>query len=173
MHQLLNELLELSRIGRLVGAPQSVPLGDLVTEVLELVAGKIGKKGVEISVDEDLPVLFGDRQRLREVLQNLVDNAVTHTGRQTRPRIRIGGEYRDDRAVCYVRDNGPGIDPSYQEKIFGLFDRLDPQSDGTGIGLALAKRIVEVHEGKIWVESQGDGQGATFYFSIPVEKRNE
>jgi signal transduction histidine kinase len=74
--------------------------------------------------------------------------------------------------ICYVRDNGPGIDSRYHEKIFGLFEQLDPQKEGTGIGLAIVKRIIDVHGGRIWVESEETGKGAMFCFTIPVEERS-
>ena len=71
--------------------------------------------------------------------------------------------------IFYVRDNGQGIDPKYHDKVFGLFDRLDPDTQGTGIGLALAKRIMAFHGGRIWIDSQGQGQGSTFYFTVPTK----
>ena len=102
------------------------------------------------------------------MLQNLVDNAVKFMGDQPEPRIEIGMRNQDDQVVCFVRDNGMGIHPRYHEKVFGLFDRLDAASEGTGIGLALVKRIVEVHGGKIWIESEGKGNGTEFCFTIPL-----
>ena len=105
--------------------------------------------------------------RLLEVYQNLVENAVKFMGDQPAPRIEIGAHQNGEEVVCYVQDNGIGIDPRFHEKVFGLFDRLDQQVEGTGIGLALVKRIVEVHGGRIWVESTGEGHGSTFYFSFP------
>ena len=112
-----------------------------------------------------LPLVCGDRARLVEVMQNLLDNACKFMGDQPQPRIEIGV----NEAALFVRDNGVGIDPAYQERIFGLFDKLDPQTPGTGIGLALVKRIIEIHGGKIWVESAGRGQGAMFYFTLPCQ----
>ena len=79
----------------------------------------------------------------------------------------MGARRADDDWICFVRDNGMGIKPEYQEKVFGLFERLDPRIDGTGVGLALVKRIVEVHGGRVWVESRGEGHGADFYFRLP------
>ncbi|MCH7945955.1 MAG: histidine kinase, partial [Armatimonadetes bacterium] len=83
------------------------------------------------------------------------------------PRLDIGGLEKDGECVCFVRDNGMGIDPRYSQKVFELFDKLDRNTEGSGIGLALVKRIVEVHGGRVWVESEGLGHGSTFYFTLP------
>jgi signal transduction histidine kinase len=145
-----------------------VPLSCLAREALDLVATRIGKSGVAVSIPPDLPVVCGDRPRLLSVMQNLLDNAAKFMGDQPEPNIQIGARMDGDEAICWVRDNGIGIDPRYHERIFGLFEKLNSDSkEGTGIGLALAKRIVEAHGGRIWVESDGRGRGATFYFSIP------
>ena len=168
MHQLLGELLELSRVGRLVNPPEELSLTVLAEEAIGLVTGQIIKGGVEVEIDPAMPTIYADRLRLVEVLQNLLDNAVKFMGDQPEPRIKIGTRDDDGEVVCFVQDNGMGIDPKYHEKIFGLFDRLDPRSEGTGIGLALVKRIVEVHGGRIWVESEGKGHGAVFCFSLPI-----
>jgi PAS domain S-box-containing protein len=167
MHRLLDELLDLSRIGRVVSPAEDVPLRPLIDEVLELMAGQIGRRSVCIDVEPDLPVLHGDRVRLREVLQNLIENAVKNMGDQPSPRIEIGARQTADETTCYVRDNGIGIDPRYHQQIFGLFDKLDPSTEGTGVGLAVVKRAIEVHSGRIWVESQGANRGSTFYFCLP------
>jgi len=167
MQNLLNDLLELSRIGRLINKPVEVPFNSLVADALELVDGRISPRGIAISVGENLPPIFGDRQRLLEVLQNLIDNAAKFMGDQPAPRIEIGAQgVVNEMTVYYVRDNGIGIAPEFVENIFGLFNKLDAQSEGTGIGLALVKRIIEFHEGRIWVESEA-GKGATFFFSLP------
>lgn len=171
MQQLLSELLELSRIGRMMNPPEELPVAAIVQEAVELVQGRIEARGAQIEVQPDLPVVYGDRMRLVEVVQNLIDNACKFMGDQVEPRITIGrrGTDRDGKPIVFVRDNGIGIDPQYQQKVFGLFDKLDSKSEGTGIGLALVKRIVEVHGGRIWVESAGMKTGATFYFTLPVK----
>jgi DNA-binding LacI/PurR family transcriptional regulator/signal transduction histidine kinase len=167
MRVLLDELLELSRVGRLVNPSELVPLTELVEEAISLVAGRIKARGVQVVVAPNLPVVYGDRRRLVEVMQNLLDNAVKFMGQQPKPRVEIGGNAIENEILCYVRDNGVGIKPQYYETVFGLFDRLDPSIEGTGIGLALVKRIIEVHNGRIWVESDGKYKGTSFYFSLP------
>lgn len=167
MDQLLRELLELSRVGRVAHQPETVPFGELVEEARALVAGRLAQRGVELQVAPDLPGVHGDRRRLVEVLQNLLDNAAKFTGDQPRPRVEVGARAGEDGPVFYVRDNGLGIEPRHHDKVFGLFDRLDPSVEGTGIGLALVRRIVEVHGGRVWVESGGLGHGSSFCFTLP------
>jgi signal transduction histidine kinase len=105
-----------------------------------------------------------------EVMQNLISNAAKFMGEQPHPTVEIGtaGMDADQKIIFFVRDNGIGIDPQYHERIFGLFNRLDPNVNGTGIGLTLVKRIIEIHNGRIWIESKL-GEGATFYFTLPQE----
>jgi PAS domain S-box-containing protein len=171
MNRLLNELLELSRIGRKVNPPEEVLLQDVVEEALHMVAGRIAEKRVRVEVTPTPILLYGDRTRLVEVFQNLIDNATKFTGEQTAPRIWIGAEEEEESVVLYVKDNGIGIDPRHSGKLFNLFEKLDPGSEGTGVGLALVKRIIETHSGKIWVESDGPGCGATFRFTLPRRMR--
>ena len=166
MRQLLDDLLELSRSGRVVNPPRLLSFNELVHEVLTYSAGQITAPKVQVDVPAELPSVYGDRGRLVQVVQNLLDNAVKFLGDQPQPCIVIGARQHSKEIVCYVQDNGVGIDPSYHDKIFGLFERLDPHSPGTGVGLTLVKRIIEVHGGRVWVESQ-PGQGATFYFTLP------
>jgi len=94
-------------------------------------------------------VVFGDRPRLRQVLLNLIGNAVKFMGTQTTPWVEMGARQAGEETLCYVRDNGMGIDPRYQEKGFGLFERLDAQREGTGLGLPLIKRMIEVYIGSM------------------------
>lgn len=169
MGQLLDEVLELSRIGRVTNPPMKVSLGELAEQAAELVGARLDERGVALEVDPDLPVVVGDRPRLLEVFQNLFENAVKFMGEQPSPRIEVGMREAESPQVFYVRDNGQGIAPRYLERIFGLFERLDHGVEGTGIGLALVKRIIEVHGGRIWVESAGVGQGSTFCFTLPGE----
>ena len=169
MQHLLSDLLELSRIGRLTNEPVYIPMNELVAEVLEILHGRLRAGNIVVNVSENLPAVYGRRQRLFEVLQNLIDNAAKFIGDQPAPQIDIGVQGAlNGKPVFFVRDNGMGISPQFKDKIFGLFDKLNAQSEGTGIGLALVKRIVEFHRGRIWVESEL-GNGATFFFSLPTQ----
>ena len=173
MQRLLNDLLELSRVGRLVNKPAEIRFNELIADTLELLHGRISQGGIAVSVADGLPTVYGDRQRLLEVVQNLVDNAAKFMGNQSSPRIEIGQRgFLNDMPVFYVRDNGIGIAPEFHENIFGLFNKLDARSDGTGIGLALVRRIIEFHRGSIWVESE-PGQGTTFFFTLPTTPSEE
>jgi len=166
MQRLLNELLELSRVGRLKNEPEYVPFEELAREAVELVHGRIMQRGIAVRIHSNLPTVYGDRQRLLEVVQNLVDNAAKFMGDQGDPRIEIGqaGE-EQGKPILYVKDNGIGISTEHYDRVFGLFNKLDVKTEGTGIGLALVKRIVEVHGGRIWVQSES-GKGSTFYFTL-------
>lgn len=165
MQRLLSELLELSRIGRLMNPPEEIPFGEIVREALSLVEGRLRTRQVQVKVEAGLPSVYGDRARLVEVIQNLVDNAAKFMGDQKEPLIEIGVDELNGDRIFFVRDNGIGIPPEQTERIFGLFNKLDIGSEGTGIGLSLVKRIIEVHGGKIWVKSE-PGSGATFFFTL-------
>lgn len=169
MEQMLDELLELSRVGEVVRSTEPVDLGEVAREAVELVAGRLDARGVEVGIAADLPPVVGDRPRLLQVMQNLIDNAVKFMGPQAEPKIEIGCVSAErGEAVCYVRDNGLGIAAVHQQKIFDLFDQVDGRAEGTGMGLALVKRVIEVHGGRIWVESEGEGRGSTFFFALPA-----
>lgn len=167
MSRLLDELLEVSRIGRVVAPPVRMTLRSLADDALIAVAGTLSKSGVTVTVNDPGILLCGDRPRLEEIWQNLVENACKFMGAQKEPHLEIGVELRGAETVFFVRDNGSGIDPRYHQKIFGLFEKLDPKAEGTGIGLAMVKRIVELYQGRIWVESEGQGHGSCFFFTLP------
>jgi signal transduction histidine kinase len=166
MHNTLSELLELSRIGRIINPPEEVELHEVVREALDAVEGRIRSRNVKIEVAHPLPAVYGDRPRLREVFENLIDNAAKYTSNQLAPFIEIGSRGGNE-PVFYIKDNGLGIEPQYHSRIFRLFEKLDSATEGTGVGLTLVKRIIETHGGKIWVESEGLGKGTTFCFTIP------
>ncbi len=171
MENLLSDLLELSRVGRLINAPENVPFEEIVKEALERVRGRIEMNHVQVIVRGDLPVIHGDRMRLVEIIQNLLDNAAKFSNGEANARVEVGttGVDENQMHILFVCDNGIGIDPQFHERIFGLFNKLNPHVEGTGIGLTLVKRIIEVHGGRIWVESK-PGNGTSFYFTLPQQK---
>lgn len=169
MHRLLSELLDLSRVGRVTNEKKEVPFDLIIAEALRRVEGQVKAKQVRVRVGSGFPIVYVDTERLVEVIQNLVDNAIKFTSDEKQPDVEINYYLRDGLPVFYVHDNGIGIRKEFQDRVFGLFDKLNPDSEGTGIGLALVKRIIEVHGGKIWVESE-EGAGATFYFTLDSAK---
>jgi signal transduction histidine kinase len=167
MHLLLDELLHMSRVGRVSTVQSDIPFNRLAQEAAGAVAGRLSARAARLDIKEDPIVLRGDHSRLEEVWQNLVENAVKYMGEQTEPQITIGVDRRARETVFYVQDNGMGIEEEHQARIFDLFEKLDDSTEGTGFGLALVKRIVELYQGRIWVESAGLGKGSTFRFTLP------
>lgn len=164
--ELLDGLREISGVGRICQTSEEVDIEDLVREALILLEQQVAEKAVRVVVGDTLPVVFGDRLRLLQLVLNLLDNAIKFQ-RQDHGRIEVGAEWREGAPVCFVRDDGIGIEEQYLERVFSLFEQLDPSHEGTGVGLALVSRIAEHHGGKIWAESPGLGQGSTFYFVLP------
>ncbi len=167
MQDLLVDLIELSRVGKIIKPPQKIPFGTIAREAVNLLAGPLTERNVMVSIAPDMPVVNVDSTRIREVMVNLLENAVKFLGERPDPEIRIGADSTGETPVFFVQDNGVGINPRYLERIFNLFERLDAAAPGTGIGLTIARRIVEVHGGRIWAESEGEGKGTTFRFTLP------
>jgi PAS domain S-box-containing protein len=167
MDRLLLETLELSRIGRVVNPPEDVPFGEIVDDALRHIRSKIESKGFKVSVAQNLPVVHVDRMRITEVLSNLIENSTKYMGFQANPEIEIGQRIEGTDRIFFVRDNGIGIDPSQHVKVFELFYKVDKKSDGSGAGLAIVKKILEVHGGRIWIESKM-GKGCTVCFTLPL-----
>ena len=167
MDTLLKDLLNLSRIGRIVNPSKEMPLTEIAHEAVDLLHIPLQEREVKVTIEPDMPAVTVDRVRIREVLINLVENAIKFMGDQPHPEIDIGVQYDKGRPVFFVQDNGIGIDPRYHKRIFNLFEKLDPRKEGSGAGLAIVKRIIEAHGGKIWVESAGPGTGSIFRFTLP------
>ncbi len=166
MKMLIDELLELSRIGRFVAPFERIAVSDLVREIADRYRDEIAAKGMTVVIAPDMPTIAADKNRMNQVFENLMVNALKYAGNSAQPRVEIGARQDVGEARFFVRDNGPGIAAEYHEKIFRLFQRLDSRSEGTGVGLAIVKRVIEFHGGRVWVESS-PGQGATFWLSLP------
>ena len=166
MSLLLDGLVEMSRVARGPGPLEHVPLNALVGEAVLVLGSQIASGGADVSVAPEMGRVWGDRERLLQVFVNLIENAVKFMGAQTRPRIEVGAMRRNHERVFFVRDNGIGVDARFHHKVFDMFDKLDPTTEGAGAGLTLARRIVESHGGRLWVESDGADTGATFCFTL-------
>jgi PAS domain S-box-containing protein len=167
MARLLEDTLELSRTGRVMSPPEDVPFSALVRDALVQLTEQLKWGGVEVAVAEDFPTVHVDRTRLVEVLVNLIENSIKFMGDQPKPKIEIGYRTADNEPIFFVKDNGIGLEKSQHEKVFQLFYKMDKESKGSGAGLTIVKRIVEVHGGRIWIESEL-GKGCTVCFTLPM-----
>jgi two-component system sensor kinase FixL len=169
LQRLLDRLFELSRAGRAVGPPVTAPAAELVQEALRLARERVKASGARVEIAATLPNVFGDRARLVQVFHNLLDNAMKFAKSGVAPRVRVEArEPADGRVVVVVRDEGIGIDPRHRERVLDVFERLDPQSEGSGVGLAVVKRIVESQGGRVWLESEGLGSGTSACVELPL-----
>ncbi|HTB21433.1 MAG TPA: ATP-binding protein [bacterium] len=171
MRQLIGGLLAFSRLEIPGRQAQTVDCGQIVREVLQVLDGVIVETEAQVTAG-DLPTVPGDPAMLRQLFQNLVDNALKFSN-GVPPRVEVGGELRHGEAFLWVRDHGIGIERKDFDKIFKLFKRLHTLEEypGSGLGLALCKKIVERHGGRLWLESE-PGKGSTFYFTLPAEHRD-
>jgi PAS domain S-box-containing protein len=168
MEEMIDQVSHFVRIGQSGEDTEELEFSHVVREATDLVSGRIAENGVEVRIAANLPTIRANRSLLLQVLQNLLENSIKFMGDQPCPKIEIGSRLESGGTVLYVRDNGVGIDPSGQQKVFDLFSRMNDRSiEGSGLGLALVKRALEVQGGRIWVESEGSGQGSTFCFSLP------
>jgi PAS domain S-box-containing protein len=166
MDSLLTALLEYSRIQVGSKSKTSFSVNTVLDDVFANLDAVIKETNAEITFDQ-LPIVIADKDQLIQLFQNLIQNAIKFRGKQ-RPKIHIGCRKEENLNLFSVQDNGIGINPQYSDRIFAIFQRLHTQDEysGSGIGLAICKRIVEQHGGKIWVESQ-ESKGSTFFFTIP------
>jgi light-regulated signal transduction histidine kinase (bacteriophytochrome) len=165
MNALVDGLLAVSRMTHGTLQEEPIDFSLMVAEITrELNPG--GRADVRI---EALPVVKGDVSALRQVWTNLISNAVKYSAKREQPEIRISAETIDDEVVFHVHDNGAGFDPAYASRMFGVFERLHAPNEfeGTGVGLAIVRRSVERHGGRVWADGRPD-QGATFHFSLPA-----
>ena len=169
MSNLLDDILNLSKINLAQEPSQQTSLNEVVADALNLVLLQINERGVQVEIEPDMPQIFAISNRIIEVFENLIGNAIKFIGDQKNPKIEIGASRVGDRVHCFVRDNGIGIEQKYLDRIFDMFERLDTKTEGTGMGLAIVSRIIERHGGSISVESNGLGTGTCFNFSLPAE----
>lgn len=173
MSTLLDELIEVARIGGVPESYEDISMSDLASRVVESIRSDPSLPEVWIEIAQDLPSVHGSYRQLEKVLRNLLENAIKFSEPGRAPLIKIGVRRQEEEDVVFVQDNGIGIDPAYHERIFTLFERLDPSIGGTGVGLAIVHRVIEQHGGRVWAESQGEGSGSTFFIAFPRQQLDQ
>ena len=169
MQALINDLLAFSRVGRIERPRELVDVGELVAQTTSALEVAIEESGASVEVEGRLPEVYGERSLLGLVLQNLISNAIKFRGDEP-PRVRVSAQRDGDHWEFAVADNGIGIEPQYADRIFIIFQRLHPRDayDGTGIGLAMCRKVIEHHGGHIWLQASQNGNGSTFRFTLPA-----
>ncbi len=166
MEQLITDLLDFSKAGKRTFTPEALDTNRLVKDVICQCDGKIREKNAKIRVMDPLPSVVFDYTGLCQIFLNFIVNALKFMGNQSEPTVEIGGIVADEFVTFYVKDNGIGIDPKHSHVIFGVFQRLkEVEVEGTGIGLAVVKKLIDIGGGKVWFESE-KGRGTTFFFQI-------
>ncbi len=171
LHTLVNDLLDLARVGSLEAVLEETDIGELVSRILRDISIRMTEKKITVKLEGDFPKLYVVARYIERVFTNLLDNAIKYMGDQPTPQITVGAHDKVDHYLFFVRDNGIGIQQEFHERIFAIFQRIKSgdteKVEGSGLGLAFVKKIVELSGGTVWVESAGKGKGATFYFSLP------
>jgi PAS domain S-box-containing protein len=174
MGRMIDDLLRLSQIGSDAVVRERVDAGRIAREALELLTGRIDASGVAVEVSPSFPPVTADPALLRLIFQNLIENAVKFSAGVPCPTVWVASrppassEAESREVTLSVADNGIGIAAGDQERIFALFQRLDDTGEGSGVGLASVQQAVELQGGRVWVESEGPGQGSTFCFTLPA-----
>ncbi|MBI4372545.1 MAG: HAMP domain-containing histidine kinase [Candidatus Omnitrophica bacterium] len=170
MSTLIMDLLEFSRVGRIEDEKESIDTKGLLREILEELKPQIDQHAIKVQIADRFPNLWGSRKRLAQVLTNLISNAVKYMGTPSGPRIEIGYSDPNEGNLCtlWVKDNGIGIKKEFQAKMFQIFQRApNPlKVEGSGIGLSIVKKIVELNSGRVWLESE-EGKGSQFFMTWP------
>lgn len=162
MGQLINDLLELSRVGRIDMDKVHLDLNELLARFHSAHSHQLEEAGFTLNIDANLPQLYANESRILQVFENLLSNALKYASNPEGSIISIGSKEQEDAHLIWFRDNGRGIPEEFQKKVFGLFYRLSADTEGTGIGLAVAAKVMKFHHGEIWVESTPE-KGATFW----------
>ena len=172
MSQKIQEIMDVLKVGRVTYNFKDKDSGAVAREVVNALESKIAKHKINVTIQDNLPIVRCDEKRMRDVLSNLITNAIKFMGEDKQRQIKIGCDRDGDYYKFFVEDTGIGIQEKYKEQIFKIFKRLnDVETEGTGVGLAIVKKIVEQHKGRIWVDGPvKDGRGSRFCFTIPVTR---
>ena len=171
MHRMIDGILELSRIGRMIGPRARFSTRRMLEEVAAIFDYQIKQKRIELKFPRKMPLIYADRERIATVFQNLISNAIKYMGNSSNRTIQINWREEQDDYLFWISDNGIGIPEQHQPHVFELFRKFNgDDTNGTGVGLTIAKKILEYHGGKIWLTSK-ENSGTTFYFTIPKFSR--
>lgn len=170
MNELIDDILAFSSIGNTKTSKGLLSVNDMVQRVVSFLSINAIYPRTEINIREGLPMLYGDKGMIFQLLSNLIDNALKYSKNVASPRVEIGSLMVDGEVTYYVEDNGIGFNNKYAKKIFGIFNRLvSTEYEGSGIGLAIAQRVIDTHKGRIWAESK-ENTGSTFYFQLAKDQ---
>ncbi len=167
MSQLIDDLLQISRIGRIKLEFEKVNATELIGTICENLSSQIKEANMTIEIQPGIEIPFADKKRIYQVFENLIINALKYGVGSHIKKVLIGMECKDNEVCIFVKDYGLGIAKEYHKKIFGLFQRLEADNRGTGVGLTIVSRIMQLHEGRVWVDSD-IGKGATFWLAFPL-----
>ncbi len=173
LHSLVNDLLELARVGSVEATMEMADIGSLVERILGELSYRLTERKIRTTITGKFPVLMVVVGYVERIFSNLIDNSIKYMGNQKEPNIIIGSEEKDDHFLFFVRDNGIGIPEEFHERIFAIFQRIKRREtdnvEGSGLGLAFVRKIVDLSGGTVWVESAGKEMGSTFYFTLPKQ----
>ncbi|MHC4182035.1 MAG: sensor histidine kinase, partial [Planctomycetota bacterium] len=171
MSQKIQEIMEVLKIGRITYNFKNNNIEVIIKDVVKTLEGRISKNKINIVIQNNLPIVLCDERRMKDVLSNLIINAIKFMGEDKQRQVKIGCDKNGSYYKFYVEDTGIGIEEEYREQIFKIFRRLkEIETEGTGVGLAIVKKVVEQHKGRIWIESPvKDGKGTRFCFTIPTD----
>ncbi|MDD9951779.1 MAG: HAMP domain-containing sensor histidine kinase [Zetaproteobacteria bacterium] len=171
MSQLIHDLLDLSRVGRVDLDQKNLDTHKVIREVLSTFEGTIHQHDITIILPDEVPSVYANESRLMQIYENLLGNALKYAvNQEIKPIIEFGSKVCADEICLYVKDNGPGIEPKYHKKVFGLFQRLNANVEGTGIGLSVVHKAMLFHQGRVWIESHGNGDGCIFWLAFPKQQ---
>lgn len=172
MTHLIEDISKIARLGKIENKNELLDTNEIVDLASNLVQGRLRERNAKLHVDKRLPKIFGDRNRIVQVFENLIDNAIKYMGDQQDPVVRVEAKISNNTNQFLIVDNGSGMTPEELEKLFTPFERFDGSVEGTGLGLYMVKKIVESHQGSITAKSKGKGEGTTFIINLPDTKSN-
>jgi len=170
MKNLIEDITEIAKLGKIENKNELLDTKEIIKVASNMAFGRFSENKGELIISHELPPIYGDRNRLIQVFENLIDNAIKYMGDQKSPIVRVTSKTNKDHLQFFVIDNGSGMDTNAQQKLFTPFQRFDSNTEGTGLGLYMIKKIIESHEGTISARSEGKGKGTTFVITLPKAK---